>query len=101
MTKAICDDRMRQLQREGEADGGAEGFRSERQQAYADAFADAMTGRGGFWDSVATDYSVQAADKLQHACALIGLTPAQRWHYLEGCLSALAHEYAFTVADNA
>jgi len=87
------DDRMVGLDDEGEAEGGAEGFRGRPQSVYQRAFLEAMCGRGEFWNG---DYLV--GDKVAEACALLNVTPAERWAYLEGCLSALAHEYAYLAA---
>lgn len=93
------DHRMYQLSHEGEAEGGAEGFRGRRQAEYEAAFVTAMTGRGDFWAVDDEQRYVSQLKALQDACALVGVTAAERWAYLEGALSALAHEWAFARAE--
>lgn len=89
----------KELIQEG-ADGAiAAGFLGRRADVYAEAFVDAMTGHGEFWSPTAWDYNVKAADILRDACQLIGATSAARWAYVEGGLSALAHEFALLEAE--
>ena len=95
------DDRMVGLDDEGEAEGGAEGFRGRPQPVYQRAFLEAMCGRGEFWSPDYEYYCIGVPQAVANACALVNVTPAERWAYLEGCLSSLAHEYAFGVADRA
>lgn len=93
------DERMANLFDEAEGEAGAEGFRGRRQAVYQAAFQEAMCGRGDFWSPDFEYYCIGVPQAVANACALVNVTPAERWAYLEGALSALAHEWAFARAE--
>lgn len=95
------DARDARIAQEG-ADYAATAWQSDwKQDRYTDAFCDVMVGRGAFWDDADYDYTLRMGEAVRAACALVGVTPAARWAYVEGCLSAHAHEYADRCAEAA